>query len=555
MNLEVPIRQLSIVRKDLKVERLDTCINWAQLELLHRVQERMADRKPVRAVVLKARQMGLSTIIEAIMFTMAMMMDRMRGTVISHENDSAQHLLGILQFYWDTYTFKPLWTEKYRGLKHLAWKENDGRINVATAQNVKAGRSKTTQFLHASEVGFYDNAKTLMTGLNQSIPNLPLTFQFLESTANGIGNYFHQQWLAAENGDTEYMAMFFPWWKHPEYILPFAKPVLGLDDEEQTLVRFLRTQELDTGEINGRLAWRRWAINDLTGGNLSDFHQEYPSDPEEAFVATGTNVFPMPKLKLVYQEELGIKGRLQREGERVRFQVDPSGPLTIFRRPSTDIELGVYMIAGDPTRTTVGDYAVIQVLNRRTWEQVAVWRGKVDPNTFAEHIVRLGTYFNRGMVTCEIEGPGYGTIAVILHLEYPLVFKRQLADKTPGTIETRWGWSSTNKTKPEMIGNLLKAVVDRDILIHDKQTFKEMVNYVELGNGEYGNSNEEEYDDCVTSLAMALTCTMYEALGLAAAGTDTPAPTVMHQDIVPRDQAGASSGAPWEQWGDEHANV
>lgn len=541
MKLEVPIRQLYIVRKNLKVEKLDTCINWAQIELLQAVELAMRERRPVRIIVLKARQLGISTIIEALMFTMAMMLPRMRGLVVSHEADSSEHLLGILQTYWDQYWAKPLYTEKYRGMKHLAWKETDSRINVATAKNTKAGRSRTIQFLHASEMAFYDDPKTLMTGLNQAVPDLPFTFEFLESTANGIGNYFHQVWDGTEDDQGKFIPLFFPWWKHPEYIHPFAKPILGLDDEEQTLVRFLRGRGMDVGEVNGRLAWRRWAIKDQVANDVNMFHQEYPSDPEEAFVATGRNIFSLPLLKKVFVEEVGVRGRLTQEGQQVRFQRDPAGPLTIFRTPSSDIDLGAYMIGGDPTRTTVGDYAVAQVLNRRTWEQVAVWRGRCDPNTFGEQMALLGTYYNKGMVVPEVEGPGMATIAVLLHLEYPLIYKRQLADKTPGVAEMRWGWSSTNRTKPQMIGNLLKVVVDKDILIHDRQTFNEMKNYVDLGNGEYGNSAAEEYDDTVTSLAITLTVTMIEALSLPVGGVDDTANVT---GMAVPDQS-----VPWDNWG------
>lgn len=519
MKLTPLVNRLSIVQKDLSVVKFGDVMNWAQLELLQTVERLIDEKKPIRIIVLKARQLGISTEIEAIMFVMAFLLKRMRGLVISHDLDSSEHLLSITQHYWDTYPFKDLYTQKYKGAKRLSWVETGSLLRIATAANVRAGRSATLQVVHASEVAFYDDPKTLMTGLGQAIPNKPLTALFLESTANGIGNYFHETWEGAEDGSNDFIPLFFPWWKHPEYVMPFSKPLGKLDDEEKVLSGFLGMQGMDSEEIRLRLAWRRWAIRNNCMNNVELFHQEYPSTPEEAFVSTGKNIFPITHLREVYEQMDGIKGRLVREGSKVRFQPDITGPLTVFRWPDTDdLEWGSYFVAGDPTHSTVGDYACAQVLSRRTWEQVAVWRGKTDPNTFGEELAKLGTYYNKAMLTSEIEGPGYATIAKLLHLEYPFIWKHRLADKTPGTFDERWGWSSTFKTKNEAIGNLLKVLVDHDIVIHDSKTFSEMKNYVQLPSGSFGNSNDEEHDDTVMALAICVTCILYEAPTLMAYG-------------------------------------
>lgn len=517
MKLLPAISKLEIVTKELETPKLGEVMNWQQRHCVQTVEYQLSQGKPARIIVLKARQLGLSTVIEAMMFIMAMLIPRLKGLVVAHEIDSAEHLLSMTQHYWESFEFKPLYREKYRGAKRLAWHDIESFLRIATANNAKAGRSQTIQYLHASEVAFYTHTKELMTGLLQAVPKKPGTVVALESTANGVGNWFHQQWLMAESGQSDYIPLFYPWWKHPEYVWPVFGVLDPLDEEERILKAIFKIANMDEGEIYQRLNWRRYMIRNDLANDVEMFHQEYPSNPEEAFLSTGRNVFPPRHIKECYQPMQGKVGRLVHEGSQLRFQLDISGPLTIYKMPA-DNDWGQYVIAGDPTRTTEGDYAVAQVLNRRTWEQVAVFRQRLDPNTFGERLAELGKYYNHGLVNTEIEGPGYSTIAVLLQMNYPFVWQRQIGDQLPGTFTTRWGWSSTNKTKPEAVGNLLKVIVDHDIIIHDEQTFHELINFVDLGGGQYGNSIEGEHDDCVMSLAIGMTTVLYEAASLAAYG-------------------------------------
>lgn len=493
--------------------------------------ERQADAgQPIRIITLKARQMGISTVTEAIMFVFAMLFERYQEMVIAHEIDSAQHLLGMTTNYWETYPYKKLYTPKYKSRNELAWIESGSSIKIATANNVKAGRSRTIQALHASEIAFYEDPVTLMTGLRQTIPNKPNTFIHLESTANGIGNYFYDTWMAAVAGDVDYSPLFFPWQNFPDYCasaigLPYHQ-LHNLDGEERALKAM--------GLSDDRLAWRRWAIRNLCNNDLKQFHQEYPTTPEEAFVATGSNVFPVAKLRECYQHMEGIVGRLTRDGDTVRFQPDVAGPLRVFRYPSKDEDWGKYFIAGDPTHTTRGDYACAQVISRRTMEQVAVYRSRIDPGTFAEELAKLGAWYNRGMISTEKEGPGYMTIGRLIEMDYNPLWYNRVADTTPGKTTDHMGWSTTAKSKELAIGWLLKVVVDKDIILHDRQTFMEMRDYVTLPNGGYGNAGNERHDDTVMSMAIAVTCHSMEG------------PLMPYEG-----QSGNRQGqgeAPWESW-------
>lgn len=484
--------------------------NWAQEEYVATFQEQWNLGKPVRIIVLKARQLGISTATGGIMFSLSFVRHNLNSMIVAHEMDSSEHLLGISQRYWDTFPFAPLYTPRYLSKKHLAWVETGSSIKVVTAGNSKAGRSKTIHALHASEVAFWEDPETLMLGLRQTVPNAPHTFIAMESTANGIGNYFYDQWNAAVSGDTEYIPMFFPWWRHPEYTASHMRMTGLLSDmteEERALTKL--------GVDDDHLLWRRWAIPNLAGNDIHKFHQEYPSTPEEAFVSTGYNVFPIQPLSRVYERMEGRRGRLVRDSTApngVRFQADITGPFTMFCPPSDDLDWGRYFVGGDPTHTTRGDLACAQVINRRSYEQVGVFRGRVDPGSFAEELAKLGAFYNHATIATEVTGPGYATIGRLIEMDYPHLWRSRWADKNPGIVATTYGWQTTFKTKEWAIGFLLKAIVDADILIHDPITFTEMRDYVALEHGGYGPSSKNGNDDTVMSFAIAC----------IASATDTP---------------------------------
>lgn len=512
MNLRPGLEQLKIV--DTRGHLIPLKLNWAQNELLAEIQRQYDQRKLVRVIILKARQLGVSTLTEAVMFLWCFMFDRVKAMVIAHEVDSAQHLLNMTQTYWDTARVLNLaYNTQYKSRNELSWVQSQSSIKVSTAANVDTGRSKTLQLLHASEVAFWDKATVTMGGLDQAFHFEPGTFGAIESTANGVGGYFHDQWYAACDGEIEYVPLFFPWWRHPQYTFSYINRIMDrstpifdhMDEEERVLSRM--------GVDIDHLLWRRWAIKNLTQYKEELFHQEYPATPEEAFVATGHNVYPLPHLQQCYEPmEHPIRGRLIRRGSKVEFLPDISGPLEIYAYPSKDLEWGKYMVAGDPTRITTGDYAVGQVINRRNYEQVARWRGHIDGASFGEELAKLGIYYNNALLTCETTGAGYVAMGALVTMNYPNLYKHRYANKEPTVIATEYGWDTNQQRKEWMIGFLLKLVVEHVITIHDQQTFSEMKNYVTLPNGGYGPNFTSGFDDCVTSLAQATVCSSTEIM-------------------------------------------
>lgn len=499
----------------MQIRRLEP--NWAQQEILATVQRQMDENRPVRIIVLKARQLGVSTITEALMFVRGFLYDNSYGLVVAHEIDASEYLFGMTRLYWETWPYRKLYTPRYVSRRELAWEETRSSIRIATARNVTAGRSRTVNSLHVSEVAFWERPEEVMLALRQTVPNRPGSMIVIESTACGVGNWFYDTWHAAESGDVEYEPLFFPWWKHPEYTVTAMQMPVGRLGSLSSEERALRAMGVD----DDHLAWRRWALRNLADGDENRFRQEYPATPEEAFVASGTNVFPIAKLREVYEPMEGIRGFLLRDGEKVRFVPETTGPLRVFRMPSKDRSWGRYFVGGDPTHTTRGDFACAQVINRRTYEQVAVWRGKCDPMTFGEELAKLGKWFNDAEISTEVEGPGYATIGHLIALDYPNIWRHRWADRAPGKMSETMGWSSTWKRKEWAIGWLLKLVVDRDITIHDKATYEEMRQYVALeGSIGYGPADPNGHDDTVMALAIACICSATDGPLMAYTGDE-----------------------------------
>jgi len=508
------LEELKILTKDRTTARLGDVMNYAQRDFITEVEKQINGQGAVRIIVLKARQLGISTVIEGIIFCLSVMYRSYQSLIISHEAESSEHILTMTKRYWNTYPFKRFHDEQYNGRKQLAWSDLQSNIVIATAKNTGAGRSKTLHALHASEVAFWDSPEELVTGLRQAIPSQGVTMIFYESTANGVGNFFHKTWEEATAGRSEFAPKFYPWLRHPEYVASYIPRMQhGRYSELETLTteeKALRSM----GISDGRLLWRRYAIAELCQGDIDKFHQEYPTTPHEAFLSTGRNVFNINHLLDHYRPMRPRVGNLKRRGQRVEFVDNPDGMLKIFRFPSADQNWGIYQIGADPTHTISGDKACGQVLNRRTLEQAAVLSAHLDPIEFGKQLFLLGEYYNTATIAPEKEGPGYATVGHLLGAGYPMVWESQKVDKTPGKIQTDvFGWGTNKATKAMAMGYLVNALsqplqrvgdTTYGLMIHDEETFAEMKDYVSDEKGGFCNGEGSMFDDRVMALGIAL---------------------------------------------------
>ena len=560
------IEELKILTKDRTTARLGDVMNYAQRDFINEVERQINEQGAVRIIVLKARQLGISTIIEGIIFCLSVMYRDYQSLIISHESESSEHILTMTKRYWNTYPFKRFHDEQYNGRKQLAWSDLQSNIVIATAKNTGAGRSKTLHALHASEVAFWDNPEELVTGLRQAIPSQGITMIFLESTANGVGNFFHKTWEEAVADRSEYAPKFYPWHQHPEYV---ASYIPRLIQERYSELEVLDTEEKALkamGVSDGRLLWRRYAIRELCQGDLEKFHQEYPTTPHEAFLSTGRNVFNINDLTAHFKPMRPRVGYLKRVGSRLEFRDNPDGPLKVFRFPSADINWGVYQIGADPTHTISGDRACAHVLSRRTLEQVAVLSDHYDPIEFGKQLFMLGEWYNTATIAPEKEGPGYATVGHLLGAGYPMVWESQKVDKTPGKVQTDvYGWGTNKATKAMAIGYLVNALAQPlqkvgettyGLLLHDQDTFDEMKDYISDEKGGFCNGDGSMFDDRV--MALGITLASHYIDPPVPAYTATRATAEIAREVIEHMEENGPADmdpelqeaieAPWEDW-------
>jgi len=516
LSLRPLTERLTIQKKDLKVEPIDLTdpFAWAQAALLREIERQYNLGLPVRIIVLKGRQLGISTVTEGTLFNWTFIHPGTRSLVIAHESKAAQHLFDMTKLMWEEWPFNALYTEKHNTIKSLSWVETRSSMSVATAKNAGSGRSFTYHAVHCSECAFWEDPERLMVGLNQSIPHKHGTIVILESTANGVGNWFHEEWQRAMDGESQFVPLFFPWFMHEEYCFPDTSLKYWdlMKDERQLFDQgvYLNGQRFKL--TLGQLAWRRHTIMNDCLGDAEMFKQEYPCTPNEAFLSTGRNVFPLERLDEHTDIHPGTRGMLVNDNGKIRFVRDASGPLTIYKAPGRDPLLSKYVVAGDPTKTTYGDAACIQVLNRFTFEQVAVFHQHLDAVPFAHEIMKLGYFYNEAIVNTEIEGPGYATIGVILDNGYPDVWMHRWGDKAPGMVSQSYGWSTNYQRKHWAIEKVKFLLAQRGGLrIHDALTHDQMENFVYQENGEMGPASDRLNDDAVMALAIAVVTTLTEA--------------------------------------------
>ncbi|HXA31505.1 MAG TPA: hypothetical protein VNV87_04540 [Acidimicrobiales bacterium] len=481
---------------------------WAQRRMVAEIEHQYNDGRPVRVIVLKARQLGISTLSEACLFWWAFLHPGTNGLVLAHENKSSAELFEMTKLYWETFPFRDWFELKYQTKQMLHWLEPlRSRLQVATAKNIQGGRGFTIHALHASEVAFWPDPETLWTGLYQTVPHSHGTIAIIESTANGRGNWFHDMWQQSEEGEVDFKPLFFPWFEHPAYQLQTTLTVKSeLSPDERQVMRIGASME--------NIAWRRWAMRNKVNSELA-FMQEFPSTPEEAFVSTGNPLFSHIHLRQCFKPPTtAARGRLvddRRSPKGVSFVSDPEGPLTIFLAPARSARPDLYFAAVDPTESIDGDAACIQVINRLTCEQVAVWHGHLNPRFIAFELMRIGKFYNECMVTTEIDGGGQVVIDNLVQ-HYPNIWRHKKPDFAPGQVSRAFGWATTWARKRWAIGLLQSLVIDGSLTIHDRVTYNQMGNFVN-DDGYWGDRSRGKGrgDDAVMSLAIAMVCSSTES--------------------------------------------
>lgn len=463
-------------------------LNEAQTRLLTAINDQIKTEGKVRVVILKARQMGLSTLVGGWLYWYISQHQAQKGLVVTHHADSTRALFDMTKRYFEhtPEILKP--HSKYSSRKELMFDVLDSSYVVATAGGDGIARGETFTQAHLSELAFWANA-TARDNLNailQAIPNTKGTAVFIESTANGVSGPFYDMWKGAVEGTNGYIPVFLPWFIQPEYREPVPKNFKRTPDEEDLVEKF--------GLDNEQLMFRRRKV---AQNGLELFQQEYPSTADEAFLTSGRPVFNTQQLQKRMEETPDILQRLaMEEGEWVEHA---RGELLVYRlhNPGETYYIGADVSMG----VRGGDWSVAQVFDSKK-RQVAVFRAQVHPDYFAEILVALGYFYNtakliiesnnHGILTCTRVGKDYA---------YPNFYTEVVYDKLSDKETIKLGFHTNVKTKPLIVDQLRAALREGEVELNDKVTIRELMTYIVNENG----AMEAEtgcHDDCVMSLAL-----------------------------------------------------
>lgn len=547
----------------------------AQVRLLEAKRWQEENGKPVRILVLKARKEGISTITQGLMIKRVTQRPNHKAMVVAHDSDTAGEIFAMGETMYGQLPQKPVaglqlkpeivsrrTGKEFKLGEPSASRRAEGHTGlnssyyVDTANTYESGRGFTLHSLHLSEFALYQNPEKKTKALFNAVPDLPTTMIIIESTADGY-NLFRKLWVAAVSHLSAYYPLFIAWFEDPQYQMPFANP-----EERDAFIQKIGQGEygedepelVSLGVSPEQLHWRRWAIQNKANGDIRAFWQEYPAKWEEAFLATGRQVFaPILVSKVLQRAEqtdaVAQRGVLRAQdhvkGTYMKREIEiPSNPLWVpsteigravavplWQRwelpdpglPSADPETyrppGQYVISidsasGAETASEGSDYFAIQIINHRTLEQVAQWRARgIDADRVALQAYLAALLYSvrvtlpdgttrlwRPWVVIETTG-GYGVSIAVKFWKvwrYPMLYFRSPADMKGEKQENRLGWSTDVKTKPLLVDHVKELLRTGHHGIRAKQLAAEMQTFVKDEKGAMG-AEEDYFDDLLDS--------------------------------------------------------
>jgi len=420
-------------------------------------------------IILKARQMGMTTWIAGRFFLKTITARGVLTVQVAHTREAAESIFRMVQRFYDCLPEDlrkgPLKRSR-ANVRQMVFPELDSEFRVLSASDENCGRGLTVQNMHLSELGRWpgDTAATL-AGLRAALT--PSGELVMESTPNGAGGCFYEEWQQAPAKGT--IRHFFPWWKEPAYV---STPVTEFRDDE---VELMHQHNLTPAQIGFRRT--------LEAGYRGLRAQEFAEDPELCFRTSGECCFDLDTLHR----------RLKEAGEPT--QVRLSGALRIWFPPMPDTE---YIVAVDPAGGGPdGDFAAIQVIDIRTGVQCAELQQRIAPLQLAHDAAQLGREYRSGvhpaLIAVERNNHGHGVIAYLRgELRYPNLYEQN------GQV----GWLTNAATKPEMVGNLGSMLVTKPDLFRSRALLEECRTFV-TRSGSAAGAVGGAHDDLVMAIALA----------------------------------------------------
>lgn len=499
-----------------------------------------ADRKagrPIRLVMLKARQWGGSTLVQ--MYFAWMQTTRRRNwnsLICAHVKDTAASIRGMYDAMLGSYP-KELWDgdddagfKSWQGASNTREIKGRGsRVTLSSSFGQDSVRGLDFMMAHLSEVAFWKDSERMtpedfVRSISGGIPPVADSMIVMESTANGVNNYFYRQWQAAEHGESGYRCVFVPWYEIEMYRsdrLP-ERDAVALFNSMNAYERGL----WDDGLTLEMIHWYRTKRREM--GSDTAMHAEYPTDSVEAFANTGSAVFANEGVELLRKHCVGAP-------EIDAACVPDAEVRAIFDTPAGDGELKVwrlpergrqrfrdrYVVAVDVGgRSRLSDYSVIAVFDRQPTsedarqchraEVVCQWRGHCDHDLLAEYARRIARAYCEAHLVVESNtletktGCAQQYVLEDLAESYRNLYVRWHADRAgEPERESRVGFHTNRSTKGLIITNLIALVRDGAYIERDMEACNELASYELKNNGSFG-ARRGCHDDILMTRAIGL---------------------------------------------------
>ena len=527
----------AIITDKLTAKDTPFILNIPQRILLKTFESQRLAGKPIRVILLKARQWGGSTLTQIYMAWIQLVHRTSWHSVIcAHVKDGSSTIKGMYTKLLENYPValsekgKPSFQPFERTSNISIIKSSGCKVTIGSAENPDSVRSQNIYMAHLSEVAFYKDtpqkkSADLIRSIASSIPLLPLTVAVIESTANGEGDYFYKEYKAAQKGESDKVAVFIPWFLIPMYSTA-VDDYMAFIDSMNEYERFL----WEKGATLEAIAWYRMKRKEYQ--EHQQMKSEFPSDDIEAFASTGEGVFDkylVERLKekckspdfvgeiSSHTHETKGKSALQ----QLFFKDDATGRLAIWQMPDKTPVSNRYVVAVDVGgRSEKADYSVIVVFDRY-WqmfggvpELVAQWYGHIDHDLLVWKAVQIAAFYNNALLVIESNTPesernndtdGEHTEFILdtIGQAYDNLYARTDPVKVKEGAPLKYGFHTNRSTKTMIIDNMIAVLRDEPYIERDESACYEYNLFEKKPNGSFG-AKEGAHDDKVMARMIAI---------------------------------------------------
>ncbi len=503
-----------------------TTMTEPQKRLYLRIKTLYREGKPIRIRILKARQMGFSTIIQAILFSFVVTKS-MSSLVVANDAENSEWLFQMSKRFHDIIRDRGVYDIpelKRSTLKMISLKGTDSEIRHGTAESPNLGTTVTRGGAHLSEYAFYRNPGELMAKILGSIPNVAGTIIIVETTGHGT-NLFYDDWTDEERepGSTGFENFFFGWTEHPEYRIESAEPL------EEQRNKYFAKYEKELRELHGcddaQIRWFRAKLKEYNN-NLPAFQEHFPAKPSEAFRLTGVTVFESIKETLTRIVEArideGIRGHFA-----TRFVTTQPHTIQVIEEPRPFVS---YCVGADVAEGLTDEqvrelhasgrliavkktFSTATVRRCDTRQLVALMETQEPVGPFGEQLWRLATWYNQGLLGIECNNAGHAVIEQMFKTGYPNLYCSAERRPEEEYRQTRdWGWQTKSNTRGKMEVDWENMIRDNPKLLPSARIARQALTHVVLGVNRSGPMR-----NCFNDLLFAdMICVqMLDASGLA----------------------------------------